>query len=187
MNLLTQCNSLDEFERFLQVRGDERLRPVTGGLWGGRYLSKGGDRYRLNDIVRKLETLCQNIEPAPSNRIQGLMKKIQNLDLLAETFYQQESERRALLMKVMTAIKRFFGNFFYKRKQVLEEMSKRYPLQYGPATGTSAAGQSRKRVRIVDGARKRIYNPADPSSDINARNSQLVHSNSQKKEPSCKL
>jgi hypothetical protein len=111
-----KLNDFDKFQSFLNDL-DPRI-----GTFGGGYLKRkdDGTKVKLNDLVRALKkfvpTLAQ--DPDRNDKTKALIKKIRTHDQAAKNLLNKKN----LFYKITTFTRRFFGNLFFKRSKVLDQI-----------------------------------------------------------------
>jgi hypothetical protein len=119
-NPLLRCHSLNLLDAFI---GDvENCRPIIGP-WGGRkystVLQKPLFNFSLNDLVSQLLNLAE--KPAEeAQTLRNIIQKIRILDAKADPHV-------SILRRILTAVRRFFGNFFFNRQALLKELEQKIP------------------------------------------------------------
>ncbi len=111
---LKECKNIQELSKFLV-----KLQPSIGN-WGGRrfYKKNQSDSLSLKDLVKRLneayQKSCQDNEIIPTEIIR-VIGKIKDLDNQANQLLFQKN----ILIRVLTAIKRWVGNFGFDRNKIL--------------------------------------------------------------------
>lgn len=111
---------------------------VRIGCLGGRYFFDGKTSYSMNEIVQQFK-LIYDEQQCSTDEIKAVIKKITELEKRGNEILSQKS----CLVRTLTAIRRFVGNFFYDRINVLRD------IQIGKSPVTMLA---RPRVTDIDGS-----------------------------------
>lgn len=122
INPLLKCHTLELLDQYVGETGKCR---VLIGNWGGRRFTNAAQNahfsFTLNQLVSQLITLAEN--PAEDAfLIRSLIQKIRKLDAA-------RVPRVSILRRMLTAARRFFGNFVFNRKALLKEIEQKLPIQ----------------------------------------------------------
>lgn len=117
---IRQCQSVEEFSDFI-----ENLAP-TIGFFGGRFFKsesgilvvKKPKYYRMNQIVRKFSNILRNSNPRSKTKATNCLAQINAHDKKGHALLAKANYPR----KVITYVKRFFGNLFYNRSRVKKDI-----------------------------------------------------------------
>ncbi|PJD97853.1 MAG: hypothetical protein CK425_01610 [Parachlamydia sp.] len=111
-----KLNNFDQFQSFLND-----LDPKIG-TFGGLYLKRKGDgaHVKLNDLVKVLRKFTPTLaaDPDRNEKTKSLIKKIRAHDQAAKDLLNKKN----LFYKLTTSTRRFFGNLFFKRSKVLNQI-----------------------------------------------------------------
>lgn len=119
-NPLLNCQSIQQLD---QLIGElPNCRSVIGP-WGGRKFTTVTQNpplsFSLNQLVSQLILLAE--KPAEeAERIRSLIRKIRILDSIPDP-------KVSILRRICTAVRRFFGNFFFNRNVALEKLEQKLP------------------------------------------------------------
>lgn len=116
---LNQCKETHTLFYFLHA-----LNPDIG-KWGGRRfcVTDRSDSLSLNDIVKRLDAVYKTSakdDLTDQKNVMELIKKIKNKDLLAN----QLLVRKGIFIRILTAVKRWVGNFGFNRQKILDNIEK---------------------------------------------------------------
>lgn len=120
INPLLKCHTLRLLDDYI---GDPSRVQQIYGRWGGRRFTKVPQNrlfnFSVNQLVSQLILLSEN--PVQDARlIRKLIQKIRTIDA-------RPMPRISPLKKILTAVRRFFGNYFMNRQVLLADLEKKLP------------------------------------------------------------
>lgn len=119
-NSLLNCQSVNQLDQFI---GEIENCRMTIGPWGGRkyfsYAQNPAIRFSINELVSQLLLLAEKpVEEAQT--LLKLIQKIRRLDAMPDP-------KVSIVRRILTAVRRFFGNFFFNRNALLNELEQKLP------------------------------------------------------------
>lgn len=133
--LQNELNGITNLEQFNKLFGTDVTLRAYIGPWGGRrivryygttmHLNQGS--LCINDLVKKVAALAPHAT-APE-KIHEALSNIDTLDRTASVILYYRS---TLLQRILTFIKKIFGNFGFDRNSVIQTLRRQHPLPPPP-------------------------------------------------------
>lgn len=107
---LNDIKSLDDFEKFLNEDWSCAIKK-----WGGRVFIHDKNTYHLNQFVKHFEVLTS--KPYDAEQVKRIAVRIHAINHLPLTYQN-------VFLKISTFVRQFFGNLFYCREKIINELIK---------------------------------------------------------------